>query len=201
MGLSTLIPSLIFGLVGLFIIVYTLKLMLSAIIGNPLNWLEQQKFLKKERLLYAGDQHFQKNISDSAVQCWKDAFYLDRINYLLSSVEKVHSHNINVLSRFLNLAEKRSSHIPNLALIEELFAERTELMNAFLDTKLSLKKIRNKKKGASSKPVPDWALIEFSKKESEIKSKIDQNRQVLEKELVKLFDSQNNQQNQGITYH
>lgn len=202
MGLSTIIPSIIFGLAGLFIIGYSIKLFLSAIVGNPWNWLEQQKVLRKERLLNEGDLHFQKNSYDKALTYWKSAFYLDRLNYLPSLVDKVHNLNLNILGRLVNFSEKKSAHIINLAVVEELIATRSELLHMFFETSATLKKLRLRKKEASAKNSPDWALQEFSKKHSEIKQKIDSNRSALETEIKKLFDSLSQISNTpGITYH
>ncbi len=202
MGLSTLIPAIIFGLVGVFIIVYTIKLFLSAIIGNPWNWLEQQKILKKERLLNEGDSFFQNEDNEKAISSWKGAFYLDRINSQVSNIDKSHNLNINLLGRLLSLSENKSAHIINLPVLEELFAERSELLHLHFETSATLKKLRLKKKGSTSKKSPDWALQEFSKKHAEVKQQINENRDSLEAELKKLFDSLTQlSAAQDITYH
>jgi hypothetical protein len=202
MGLSTIIPSIIFGLTGLFIIAFTLKLFVTALLGNPWNWYEQQKVMKKERLLSEGDLFFEKDNYDRAVSIWKSAFYLDRLNHLPSLIDKVHNLNINALGRLLNLSEKRRAHIGNLPVIEELIGSRTELMHLYFETALTLKKLRVKKNEASGKSSPNWALQEFSKKHTEIKQKIDANRTQLEAELKKCFESLSRPPaNEGITYH
>ena len=202
MNLGLAIPSVIFGLVGAWIILYTIKIFLSAILGNPWDWFERQKVAKKERLLAAGDVFFQSKNFPQALESWKSAIYLDSLRHQPGLVETVLNLNLNVLSRLVSLSEKQGRHILNLARVEDLFATRGELMKTFCDTKNTLHKLRHRKKDTKSAGAPDWALQEFSKKHAEIKQKIAVNRDNLESELKCLFDSFSGlTAERQITYH
>lgn len=204
MNISLIVPAVIFAAVGLFIIAYTAKVLLAALVGNPWIWLEKQKLKKKERFLAEGDSHFKSEQYDQALASWKSALFLDCPRNLSSFIDQVHNLNINVLGRLVSISDKRSTHIINLPVVEELLAERTELAQSLFETRLTLDKLRSRKKemGAAGKSSPEWALKEFSKKYSELKQKIDLNRDRLESELRILFESLSRLSgSQEITYH
>ena len=200
MSMFSLIPSIIFAAIGILIIAFTIKVFLSALVGNPWTWFERQKLIRKERILLEGDGHFKSDNQALALSCWKAAFFLERVKYQPSLIDSVHTLNINVLARLVSISDKRSAHIINLPVVEELFAERTELMQAYFDTKSTIRKLRLKRK--EPKSSPDWALKEFSKKQHELRQKIEHNKGRLESELKKLFDALTRlSKEQEITYH
>lgn len=205
MNFGILLPSIIFGLIGLGIIFYILKVVIGALVGNPLSWLEKQRFSKRLALLTQGDQFLKSGNADSAILAWQEALFLDHIKHHNSLVDTVGNHNLTVLGRIVSLSEKRNSHLASLPLVEGLFTSRLELNRSYFEVLDTLKKLRSrqndsKKKGAS--PTPDWALMEFSKKLTEVRSKIDANNQALKTQLEKLFsDIRKVTTSSEITYH
>ena len=205
MNLSLILPALVFGALGALIILFVLKILLLAVIGNPLSWIEKQRLAKKERLLAQSDQFQRQDLTEQSLALLKQSFYLDAIRFNFSLVDLSGNHNLGVLARLVAISEQRSIHIVNLPLVEGLIASRHELLRSLFEIKDTLHKLRNRQKEKlqqTGKSSPDWALSEFSKKLTEVKTKIDANRQALEAQLNILFVSlQSTSGSSEITYH
>jgi len=205
MNLTLIIPAVIFGALALIIIVFVLKVWIVALVGNPWAWLERQRFVRKGRDLSQADVFQKQEAYEQAVESLRSAFYLEPVRYQSSLVDVVANHNLNVLARLVAISERRSVHIENLALVEGLLGSRHELSRSYFETKETVTKLRQRqkdKKKLNNASSPDWALVEFSKKISEIKSKIDANKQALDTQIKNLFLSLNKQPSGNeITYH
>lgn len=197
MNLTLIMPAIIFGLLGLAIILYIIRIFLSAFLGNPLEWLERNKLRRREGLLASGDAFMQNNSFSEALATWRSALFLDCLKHQSSMIDAAHNLNLNVLARLVSYAEKRTLRIENLVETEELLRERSELMKALFDADAALSKLRSKKSGS-----PDWALQEFSKKRGQIRQKINANRAALEEAFRKINETLNSAPDAAeITYH
>lgn len=205
MNLSLILPALIFGAIGAIIILFVVKVILMAIVGNPLSWLEKQRFVKKERILAQADQLQKQDLIEQSLPLLKQSFFLDAVRFNASLVDLSGNHNLGILARLVSISEQKNLHIVNLPLVEGLIASRHELSRSLFEIKDTLLKLRNRQKEKlqqTGKSSPDWALSEFSKKLSEVKNKIDANRQAIEAQLSILFVSlQSSTSTSEITYH
>ena len=204
MNLTLIIPAILFAAIGIAIIVYVFRVLISALVGNPWAWLERQRLTKKARLLAQAITFEKENLLDQALASLRSAFFLEPVKHQGSFVDIVSNHNMNVLARLVSISDRRGVHIANLPIVEGLLASRHELMRNYFDTTETVRNLRTRQKGKSKAPTstPDWALAEFSKKVSEIKAKIDANRKAIEDQFLKLFASfTETSSTTEITYH
>ena len=185
--MATLIPSIIFGLLGLFIILYGLKLLLGNLVGTfdlPL-LLERRKLHRKQERLFTARRRIEEKNYAAALPLLRDAFLLEHLKHDVRLIERVNDHHLTVLQELISLARICSMRLSNLPLIEELLLTRTAAMKSYSETRVAARAL-SKRRARSQRP-PAWAVNEFSKKLADLKERVDTTTRSLRTELDKLF--------------
>jgi hypothetical protein len=198
-----LLVAFILGLLGAVAIGYILRALLSPLLGSLSNISklpEQARLKRKESILTSIDEDIEKGSQGEALKRIETAFMWEQASSI-TLAEKVHAHNLSVLSRLVALAETHGQHISNLAVLEDLIGTRLSLCRNYLDVEAASKKA--KKRGKQDKrEVPAWALLEFSRKLSELNEKLKINRRTLESQVQTALSSLGKeQQSTSVTYH
>jgi hypothetical protein len=210
MNIFLIIQAVFFAALGLAIIGFVFKIILSAFVGSPLGWspwgwLEKTRFAKKVSLLRQANAVENENNLEKILSLLRSALFLDSIKHKASLIHDSTNHNMDILEKLVYLSEKRGTHIANLAVIEDLIATRQELLKVYFDTRQTIANLKKREKNpekASSKPKSTWAVTEFAKKSSEIGIKLDENKKMLIDQFDKASKSfQNFQASNEITYH
>lgn len=173
--LSTLIPASLFLVAGGGLIYFMGRSLLVAVLGNTRGVGERNRFKRKEERLKLADVSIRKGEYLSALSHLEAAFFFDHVQSDLGLIDKVVGHHIGILGRLITISEEEGCSVSGLAVIEDLVHSRGDLMRAFFDayrTKESLSKNRKK-------PVPRWAVEEYSKKMVEILERLATNKRSL----------------------
>lgn len=109
----------------------------------------------------------------------------------------VREHNENVLSRCVVIAEGRGQHIENLARIEQLIIERSELELALIRSRSSYEKLASKR----SKPLPTWTRTDFEKRSSEISAALNKNAVEFQQAVTELAAKLTSPTQTEVVYH
>ena len=192
---GTLIPSILFGLLGLWILVYVLKTLVGSILNQigvrlPKFALRPKGFTavsRKARVLDKIDQHLASKELDAAIKLLPTTFVLEHVSKSRDAVQQVGRHNLAVFSRILTISEQGRGPIANIAVVEELFQTRTGLMDDYIRTQ-NVKQNLRKRQEEKERDIPNWTANEYKAKLSELREQIATNRQALITQLDKLFD-------------
>lgn len=206
MNLGSLIPALVFGILALAIILYSLKNLFSPFFPKiknfnfsfkPLEWKELSLYKKRVKTLYTFDAYVVANKQGEALSALSSSFILDHIRGSKALLERVRIHNLEALNRLITLAKKSRSTIKNIAVIEELLDNRNKLLYSYFDSKTLRDNIKRKAGQASAQNSK-----EFNKQLESLRSEIFNNKNALRAELQKAFSELNEPSSSSeITYH
>ena len=204
MGTAALIPAILFGLVGLFIILYCLKILMGNLVkGLDLGaLLERRRFVHKQQQLAAARQRFAHDEFERGLALLRDAFFFDLVKHDLQLIDRVQDHHLSILQELLAATQRRGVHMLNLPLVEELLQTRANALRAYCETRIAARALGKKGKGGRTQAPPAWALAEFSRKLEEQKEKTAVARRSLERELDILFKTaRSTERSSGVMYH
>lgn len=202
MNIFTLaLPATLFAIIGALIVVFVLRQVLSAALGDIRGF--GTRFVKKRRLkkLTKVDELIEKKLLMEASHLLRECFCIDK--YIVSSDEvKLNlNYNLGVLGRLMVISDKSGQRLANLGIIEELFQSRAELaMKAFgiIETWEAIRTSRNQ----AGKNLPSWSSLEFKKRLEEVEDKLKTNEQTLIAQLKEAFLCiESAQPTEPITYH
>lgn len=200
--MANLLLASLFGALGIAVLAFVFRAVLSAFVGPDLRGLPARWRLKRKmRALAAVDKALERGALADASQLLKDAFYLEQVKLDKKFIAYVHHHNVSVLGRLVVLHEKRGVHMQNLALVEGLFQSRRELMESHYDT-ISTRSALREKRGQKGKDVPQWSSSEFDSKLEGVRDKIFTNKRTLRAQLQEAFKALGSLSSEReITYH
>ncbi len=198
--MGSVIPAIILGVVGFGLCALIGWIVLYPLAGNAFHWMGRQKLLRRQKLLMTADLLLKAGDFGSSLPKLRESFVLEIPPLRAAAVEGVAHHNLSILSRLINIAERSGTHIPNLAIVEDLLATRAQLCRALVETTLGKRSLG--KKIGEKKEVPDWALAEYDKKLAEINDRLVPNRKSLEAKLGDIFTSLSSPPSVSeVTYH
>lgn len=200
MTFASLIPALTLALCAVILIAFLVWVMLRTIVVDLTLWLGRQKLSRKQQLLTKADELAQRGLHTDALPVLRSAFIFDHALLNPVLIEGVTHHHLSILSRLIAISEKTSSHIPNLAVVEDLLASRAQISRALHEAHAAKRTLRDRR--AEQKELPEWALAEYKKKLSDLRDKLDTNRKSLEVKLSEIFAAlSTTPSEQEVTYH
>ncbi len=141
----------------------------------------------------------QKKFSE-AIKILKSAVFLD-LFVKTELVDIIKEHHQNILSRCLIIADELETKATNVADVERLFMERSELQSLYIKAFESYSSLKDRRQ-QSGKEIPQWSKVEFKNKLQEISRELNVNQKLLEKNLAKFFEElQKNSSSSNIIYH
>jgi len=187
------------GIIGAMLCVYFIKQLASPLLGLLKIGGEKTKVIKTSKKVDKIDKLIANEKFDSAINEIKKSFLLDTPK-ALKSVSEIRNHNQSLLSHCLILAEKKQTSAKNIAQVEHLLLERTELFSLHLKAKESFSslKIKRKKEG---KKTPEWSKADFENKIDQIKDELEKNKAAVDRELKILFKFLSQESKEEIVYH
>jgi hypothetical protein len=115
-------------------------------------------------------------------------------------VQAIKEHHQNFLSRCLLLAEEMNSRAENIAEVERLFIERSELQMLLCRANESFTSLQNRREQAG-KNVPSWSKTDFEQRIKDIRKELQRNETALSEALKKLYAALAQPVSENIVYH
>jgi hypothetical protein len=186
--------------VGLAAVAFLLKVMLAPLLTGLMRIPEQSKLRRREALLTELDRLLEQGPAPQVIRQISSLFLFDKLS-TLELMEKAHTLNLSALGRLMSIAESSSKHLSNLAILEDLLANRLALQKGHYDVSQSAQKalIRSRE---DKRAVPAWALNEFNRKLSELEDKLKTNKSSLESQLrLAITELEKQGTSSSVTYH
>lgn len=193
--------ALTFALFGLVILLLVLRVVIEALVGDPRSFPDRWKLRRKERLLLLADECASAPSPERCFELLRGAFFLDHTSLGAPFIDKIYNHHLAILGRLVTLAEQRNKHLANLPVVEDLLQTRVALLKTFVD-KLATKSSVARRRRQKGQETPGWAMQEYSRAIQQLKDQIATNRQALDSQLDKLFESLHKiAEGDEVTYH
>jgi hypothetical protein len=187
-SLFTIFAAVFFAAVALGVLYILLRSIGGAISGDPRQWFEALKVRRRERGLVVADELMRTNHRLEALRKLRAAFFFEHPVFFQSTIERIHAHHMNILSRLLGDAHGRRHQIDNLPIIEDLLASREHLLAGYIEHVAARHNLAARRR-RDHKETPAWAIAEFSKKIEDIVDRLNTNRHALESQLDSLIDT------------
>lgn len=200
MSFTELLPAVFFALCGIALIIFILWAVFHSLFSGGLGWLHRQKLLRKERSLAAADGLIKNGSYLDALPLLRDSFLLDHIPRSPVMIEAISHHHLAILSRLIAISERTSSHIPNLAVVEDLLTSRSQLLRVLHEAGEAKRSLSRRRK--DKKELPEWALAEYENKAKDAADKLQTNRKSLGSKLAEIFSALSSAPpSHQVTYH
>lgn len=196
---ASLIPGILFGLIGLYIIFWFCKMLLQQFFGpfsfkdykNKRLIRESETSLVKARELHANGK------SEQALEAMKGAFIFHTGPFSYEMIGMITNQHMACLHLILEVRDGVGVKLDDLPILEELIQVRSGMLKAYSDTVSSLRKLSFKRDSAKA---PAWARNEFKAKEKELKTKLEDNINSIKKIYVSIGNDLTSN-NQTHDYH
>ena len=157
------------------------------------------QYRRATKRVEVADKLMTENRHPEALQELRKAVLLG-VFYNPNLIEALKEHHQNILSRCLIISEESNSRIENIADVERLFLERTELLSLLSTAQESFGRI-TKRREMAGKSTPDWSKKDYKKRIGEIKKQLLDNQKKLREELKSLFVLKKASVEDSVTYH
>jgi hypothetical protein len=177
---------LLLAVIGLLITGLFAKLVTSALVGNPNNFLDILTLGRRTQLLNELDKEFQAGNFSQALEILEKTFFFDPKLGETTIIEKIAAHHMEVLNRIVAFSDRHGFHLGPLPALEELLSNRSDLFKSKFEVSQTIRNLKFKKILSRNKS-PNWALIEFKKKLADIQDKLETNRKAIKVTVKELF--------------
>jgi len=196
----TVLPALLFAACALGLIAFISWSVFHSLFAGGLGWINRQKLTRKEQLLATADALIKNESYTEALALLRNAFLFDQLPRNPTVIEGITHHHLSILSRLIAIAERTSSHLPNLAIVEDLLSTRGQLLRSYHEATAAKKSLKQRRK--DKKELPQWALAEYENKTKDLLDKLDTNRKSLNSKLSEIFAAlASAPPKQEVTYH
>lgn len=145
---------------------------------------------KVEKLL--GEDNFHASLEELRKAFLFDVFRTE------TGLKALKDHHQNTLSRCIAAAEQLGGRLENLAYVEKILIERSEILLIYSKAISSYQSLKARREG---KKIPTWSKNEFETRIAQIKGELSRNQKSLDEELNKLFMFLKNRSQENIVYH
>lgn len=193
--------ALILLLVALAIISFVFIILGSQFSNNGFQFYQNFRLRRQTKLLNQADELIKNEKFREATQVLRSALILDKSSLGNLWIERVHQHNLAVLSRMVSIGDHFLSHLISLPIVEELITNRTEMLKAYSESNSANKKFK-KKVESKDKEKYKWALNEFSSKIGELEERLKANKKAVLLNVDHLIDQLfSTPSSTEVTYH
>jgi len=200
MGMTTLFTAAFLATLGISVISYLGWAMLGPVVESLRGRKDHRKFERVAEKIVEADSLIADGQLLDAIRVLREAPLLD-IFERAEMIELVREHHQNILSRCVVIAEELQTRSENIAEVERLILERTELQTLYLRAAESYSSLRNRREKAG-KDIPDWSKSDFEQRLSEIQNELEKNHLALASAFQTLFSSIERSRRDGdIVYH
>lgn len=192
--------TLFLAAAGLALTIVLLWFLLSALFLTVAGTRDYLKFRKAAQRLKRVDELLEGELYADALKELRRSVVFDaRSSRQL--IATLRDHHQNVLSRCLVISEALGSRSENIANIEQLFLERTELQLLLLKAHDAYRRLQDRREQAG-KALPAWSQADYDKRLRDVASELLRNKRVLIGELDTLFSNlQAPPKPEEIVYH
>lgn len=152
-----------------------------------------------EKIITAVDKETNQNQLQKAARLLKKSIVYNQMNSPLS-LARLRVHNQNILSRCLIISEEAYSRPSRLAEVEDLLAQRSELLELLFRVKESYNSVKFRRQSAG-KNMLNWGKKDFETRRKQIFEELKTNSSKLKTTSKELFDSLLKPFGQDIVYH
>ena len=181
------------------LLAYLLQLLLAPVRGSYQGTRGSFKLKRSLKRIADADQFLEEKKLDEALRELRKATLLD-LHPDMEMIGPLREHHQNILSRFLVISEEYGSRIGNIAVVEQLFLDQTELHLDLVRAKTSYNKLQDRRK-QSGKDIPSWSKNDYQARISEVKKALGHNQRQLSRELDRLITDIKTPVGESITYH
>lgn len=200
MSFLSLLPAVFFAACAIALIGFLSWSIFHSLFSGSLGWVHRQKLARKERLLTAADVLIKSGSYSEALKLLKEAFLFDQLPRTPVLIEGISHHHLSILSRLIAVSERTSSHVPNLAVVEDLLSTRSQLLRNLHEANEAKRSLRKRRK--DKKELPEWAVAEYENKAKEALDKLQTNRKSLDNKLSEIFSAlSSTPPAHEVTYH
>ncbi len=199
MSLASTITAAVLGVFGLILTTGLIALIVSPLTKAIKARRKSSGIQKYSQKLATVDVLIREHKFDQALQLLKKSVIVELFDEY-PQVEFMQEHHQAVLSKFLSITEELGARAENIALLEQLFTERSELNILYVKVRDSFASIKGKRE-SKGKELPGWSKSEFEQKIKEIQVELAENTKALDVELNKFIAGLTPGTAQSITYH
>lgn len=191
MNLSTLLPALILGGIGIALAVGIVVLVVRSLFGvglrvpslrSLLSFRDGLTLTRFERRLMEFDRLRDEGGGHGPTEVLRGAFCFSTVRSDVL-VERIKSHNMATFERALRLADDVADIVPALEKLELLLEARHDLLGLYVRTATVSSRIAEKRK-VKEKALPEWSRAEYSRKLQSIAEELLTN----ERAFLRVFD-------------
>jgi len=199
-NLDLFIAALLGG-AGLALVFLLLRVIFGSIFGGGLSFVDKYRIRQKENLLVRADVYLKASDLESSLGFLKNSFFLDLIKNDIKLIDRAHNHNLSVLGKLIGVADRYSTHLANLPLLEDLLISRAQMMKSLIEKKAARNTLK-RKRAERARKAPLWAIPEFDAQIAEIREKLSVNKRSVDSQIAKLFSLISNaERGDEVTYH
>ena len=191
--------SLLLLLFALSILIFLVYSLLRPLLSLFKVFKETSKIKFATQKLQSVEKLLEQDKTAKALEELKKTFILDRFQ-TEQSIQALSSHHQEVLSKCISAAEQLGGRLENLAKVESMLSERTEMLTLYNKASFSFQNLKNKRL-KEGKKIPNWSKDEYKTRVEQIKQELGRNEKSLEEEINKLFMFLNNRSQENIVYH
>ena len=125
-----IVVACLLGAVGLIIAAVFVKLVLSALFGNPKQLLDTVTLARRHHLLNELDKEFKHGNFSRGLEILEDTFFFNPHLGESTIIEKIAAHHLEVLNRIVSFSDRHGFHLGPLPALEELLANRSDLFKS-----------------------------------------------------------------------
>ncbi|MCB0336289.1 MAG: hypothetical protein KDD62_08280 [Bdellovibrionales bacterium] len=196
---ASLIPGIIFGFIGLYIIYWFSKIILSQFFG-PFSF----KDMRNKRIvgdaskaLDASKRLLEEQKVEECLERLKGAFIFHSGPFSYEMISMITNQHLACLQFLLDISDRTNNRLEDLPILEELVHVRAGMLKAYADTVGSLRKLAYKR---DTSKAPAWAKNEFKAKQKELIGRLEDNIQSIKKVYVSIGTALTSK-NQHHDYH
>ena len=137
---------------------------------------------------------------------WRDALDCLRAGFLFSepseknAIAALRDHHQNILSRCLIAGERLGTHAPNVATVEQLLLERSELLLSLTKARENYSRFRSRRE-TSGRQAPSWSVKDYETRIVELRRRLKANRRETHQALDTFFAALKTAPQKDVVYH
>jgi hypothetical protein len=200
MDAFTLIVAALLSLGGIAFVSYLIWLLFNPLLRSMQGKQDRNRYTRAAEKIPRVDSLIEEGQLKEALRLLRQTPLYD-VFEKTELLELTKEHHQNVLSRCVVLAEEMDTHAANLAEVERLVLERTELQLLLLRARDSYASLKSRRERLG-KDVPQWSKADFEQRLKEIQTALSNNRATLAAAFEKLFSSiESSPKQDDIVYH
>ena len=193
------IISLVLFLTALSLLAYLVYSATKPILSLFRTFKETSKIKVASQRLASVEKLLNDDEVTKALDILRKTFLFDRFQ-TQPALLALTTHHQETLSKCINAAEQLGGRLENLADVEKILLQRSEMLSIYNKAIYSFESLKLKRTNEGKK-VPSWSKEEYKTRVAQIKQELSRNEKSLEEEINKLFMFLKKRSQENIVYH